>query len=886
MRGPGWNSRARRGWLRRSGRHAPPMIPTALTVARALTVFATGVVLLGTGTLAGTRPAAAATGVTTFTVTTTVDSPLAATATTSCRDSETTPECSLRAAVQAADHLATPVRIDLGGHDYQLTDSGLGSLAVTDPAGIDLVGTGPASTVISVPSGRAYSVVLVTSTSAGTGDLSASKLTLSGGDAKAGGAIDVNSADAAVTLSDVKLSGDKASLGGAIYDAGSVRLTDVRVNRNSAHDGGGVAVVGGKLSMSGGSVSRNTAHNGLGGGIYAKNGSVTLRSVSVTRDDATGSAAGAGGGLYATGSTVSTRSSSFESDQAAASGGGVFLDGTSKLKMNKGSVSSDTVTSSGNGGGIYDAAPSVTLTDVDVSSNSVPNGNYGGGIFAAASATSSPSAPDVLHLSGGDVSTNANGGVFVNGLSGGAVHVTVASASITANTASARYGCGAGVCVNMPVGATDVEITLTGDKVDDNVENGGLDAAGGVQVESAGTGSGATLTMSGDTVTGNTTSSKGGCGGVCVDLLAGSTATADISSSTISSNSAPDGHGGGLQLTAPTTGAPSSIAATLAGDTIASNTSGSPTESAGIGGGMFVSGDVSGSVTGTSFTSNRSLAGPSGSGNGGAVYDTGHGTMSYVTDGFASNYAGGTAASGGAAVLMGGTATFAQSSFTGNTSGKAAGAVYAAAADVSVTGSTFAGNVAGASTTGGAAGTGGAIDVGSGTFSAENVTFNANEALANGSTAGEGGAIFEIGGSTELDYVTIDGNRAGYGAGLFEVSSAALGITLHASIVTQNTSSAGSEDDCSYVMGAKVPSSTGDNVLGQSGCVGAAAPGDVTSISPGLSPLGSNGGSTETMALEAGSPALAIGTLCLATDQRGTARPATACDAGAYELTP
>jgi Right handed beta helix region len=44
-----------------------------------------------------------------------------------------------------------------------------------------------------------------------------------------------------------------------------------------------------------------------------------------------------------------------------------------------------------------------------------------------------------------------------------------------------------------------------------------------------------------------------------------------------------------------------------------------------------------------------------------------------------------------------------------------------------------------------------------------------------------------------------------------------------------------------------------------------------------------NGGTTYTRALQPGSPAIGIGISCPATDQRGNSRPATGCDAGAYE---
>jgi hypothetical protein len=57
-------------------------------------------------------------------------------------------------------------------------------------------------------------------------------------------------------------------------------------------------------------------------------------------------------------------------------------------------------------------------------------------------------------------------------------------------------------------------------------------------------------------------------------------------------------------------------------------------------------------------------------------------------------------------------------------------------------------------------------------------------------------------------------------------------------------------------------------------------------VDPLLGQLGDNGGSTDTMALGAGSPALDFAGACgLTTDQRGLARPSGgACDSGAFEV--
>jgi len=834
---------------------------------------------VGTGAGGGTS-------LTVFTVDSTLDSPLADPLGVTCADKESTPRCSLRAAIQAADNLGAPVRVVLSSTVYRLTDTALGALTVSDPAGVTLVGSGTGATVVSVPPGAHYGAVVVNGATSAGASLAVADLTISGGNAGAGGAVAVDTANAAALIEHVTLSGNAGSLGGALYDAGSVQLYDDTISGNRGVDGAGVAVVNGQLSVSGGAIDGNIADLGFGGGLYAKDATVTMSAVSVASNLATSAdGAAAGGGVYALGSTVEMTSTSLTENSVSGVGGGIYAGAGTNLQMTGGSVSRNTVTSTGGGGGgLFIAAPTVQLANVAVISNSVPDGSYGGGIADAPDSDGAVSPSARLDVSGGSLSGNSNGGLFVNGIATGPMYVRVSGADLVSNTADAAYDCGAAICVNMPANTSPLETVLTDDRIEGNLESGGIDAAGGVQAESSAAGSHATLVMSSDVVTGNTTSSQGGAGGVAVDLLAASSAFVDIASSTVSDNSAPDGHGGGIQLTTLATGTPTSILAQLTGDTLDSNTSGSASAAAGIGGALFASGDISAALASTSFGSNDALEGPTVSGNGGAVYYTGTGSLELSGDTFAMNEAEGPGASGGAAVLLGGTSYFTDCSFSGNAAGEHGGALYVKESATSVTASTLAGNVAGSSQAGGAAGTGGAVDLASGAFTALNVTFSGNEAATNGTSAGEGGAIFEIEGSGSLDFVTIDGNVAGYGGGLFEVGSSALGFVLHGSILSGNSSPSGTEGDCEYVMGAVTPSSAGGNLLGQAGCVAVEVGGDAISTSPGLSALAMNGGATETMALEPGSPALAIATGCPATDQRGVARPLTACDAGAYEM--
>jgi hypothetical protein len=75
--------------------------------------------------------------------------------------------------------------------------------------------------------------------------------------------------------------------------------------------------------------------------------------------------------------------------------------------------------------------------------------------------------------------------------------------------------------------------------------------------------------------------------------------------------------------------------------------------------------------------------------------------------------------------------------------------------------------------------------------------------------------------------------------------------------------------------------SIGTNLDSDSSC-----PGFTIHRPPNLGPLADNGGPTHTRAILPGSPALDVGTSCLARDQRGLPRPGSAadpCDLGAFE---
>jgi len=177
---------------------------------------------------------------------------------------------------------------------------------------------------------------------------------------------------------------------------------------------------------------------------------------------------------------------------------------------------------------------------------------------------------------------------------------------------------------------------------------------------------------------------------------------------------------------------------------------------------------------------------------------------------------------------------------------------------------------------------GGAIDVSPGvgsTLSITNSTFRGNVRIGGG---GNGSAIAVTGvaagtitNSTFADNGGAPGTIAVYG------TSTPTRLTLANTIVTNMVG--GSQPNCA-VFGIGNAIDDGGHNLQWGGSVAQSCGAAIPEADPLLLALADNGGFSQTMALQAGSPAIDAGSGCPAVDQRGVARPAgVACDIGAYE---
>ncbi len=190
---------------------------------------------------------------------------------------------------------------------------------------------------------------------------------------------------------------------------------------------------------------------------------------------------------------------------------------------------------------------------------------------------------------------------------------------------------------------------------------------------------------------------------------------------------------------------------------------------------------------------------------------------------------------------------------------------------------------------------GGGIFVGGGSLNITNSTITGNGSASNDLEGGGidvGDADFPTGGGTvSIVDSTITGNIATYGGGIvWNGSSGQFG--LRDTILAANTASGAGAD--AYNYGGSF-TDNGGNLIGIAGTgsyntgftAGTTQTGTLSEpLNPALGPLASNGGPTQTLALQSGSPAIGAGAAVngITTDQRGFPRPGgSAPDVGAFE---
>ena len=702
------------------------------------------------------------------------------------------------------------------------------------------------------------------------------------------------------SVSGLTLAHGSASSGGAITNVGTLTIANATLSSNLASTSGGGINNSGTLTLINSTISSNSA-SGLGGGI-SNSGAVTLIDSTISSNSASGS----GGGISNSG-TMTVIGCTISGDSASAPGGGVFNSGT--MTLSGSTVSSNTTSGYDGFGGGIDNTKSLSLISCTVVGNTA---NSGGGIENYGA----------MVLTGSTIAGNTARGFGTGGGIDNIGTATVNNTTLSGNTASIGggvYDFGAAIAPFPTVTLDNCTVagnssTFGGGIGDSNVNsvvtlnntivamNTGGDISGDVSgqsnlVDNAGTAGGLKNGVNGNLVGMNAKLGDLAWNGGPVQtraLLIGSPAIDAGDNSLVpvgvvtDARGAPRLKGPKVDIGAFESGAWSITVTTLDDSGASSGLSlrGAINEVNTIDplGGVTIhfAAGLTGTLTLTqgmlpAVAGNLAIIGPGASllsidaaGNSGilsinagvvvslAGLTFANGTASISPGGAVTTDAGGAIANHGTLVISG-------CALSGN---KAMfGGAIASSGPLNMVNSTLSGNSASVE--------GGAV------YSTGSVTLS-NCTISGNTASSEGGGIYRSGysqaGTTlALAGCTISGNSAPLAGGI-----AGHNVTMNNTIVA-NSGSGG--DIWGIVSG-------GNNLIDDAGSAGGLAngvDGNLLGVDPKLGALAYNGGSTETMALLAGSPAIDKGSNSaippfLITDQRGAPRAkGSRVDIGAFE---
>ena len=188
-----------------------------------------------------------------------------------------------------------------------------------------------------------------------------------------------------LTLENLVITGGNASIGGGIYNNGTVTITSGTISSCTAtYCGGGVYVDS--------------------GGTFKMSGTAKITGCTVT---STGTSDG-GGGIYNEGGNVEIAGGTISGCTAGRSGGGICVHSNGILTMTGGSISGNGNTDMTYGGGVYVNGGTFTMTNGTISGNSA---QMGAGVRLYQTFTK-------FDMSGGEITGNTatkyGGGVYVN----------------------------------------------------------------------------------------------------------------------------------------------------------------------------------------------------------------------------------------------------------------------------------------------------------------------------------------------------------------------------------------------------------------------------------------------------------------------------------------
>lgn len=290
-----------------------------------------------------------------------------------------------------------------------------------------------------------------------------------------------------VEIQGLKINQGRTSLGGSIFNAETLAVTNTLISGNTANERGGGIYNSGNLVLTNSTISDNIAELYAGGGINNdRGGTVILNNSTISGN--TAAQFGDGGGIYNFLGSVGVINSIIANNRSVNSGGGIDSYSYDDFTVINSTISNNT---SSSGGGIGLRGGSLTVTNSTISDN-VANFSSGGAILNSGTLTMTNST-----ISGNKAIDDGGG------ISNRFGHLILTNSTITNNTASHGGGL---FNFSIPVEVGNTIIALNLDNFNDSPDISG------------------SFTSKGSNLIGNSIGGRGFTNGVNGDLVGTSTA--------------------------------------------------------------------------------------------------------------------------------------------------------------------------------------------------------------------------------------------------------------------------------------------------------------------------------------------------------------------------
>jgi hypothetical protein len=384
----------------------------------------------------------------------------------------------------------------------------------------DVTITGPGAANLTISGNNSVGIFYTSSppSPAPANNVSISGLTLTKGKAKYGGAIhsvrDNLTVSNCVITNNVTTSANYAAGGGIDQYNGSLTIQSCTISKNGSYGrysgGGGIYQLKGSLSIQNNTtISGNYSKYSSGGGVGFKNTTaVTIQNSTISNSYARNR----GGGIYGKGGSLTLDGTTVTKNSSNSAGAGAYLYNVSTTMQNKSYILYNS-TYGNSGGGIAHNYGTLSILNSKISGNYGRSGGGGADVKNTASVTITGST-----VSGNKAPSGRGGGLFLTNTAS-----TIVSSTITGNTA--KFGGG--------IDQYNGTISIQKSNVYTNTASGAGSHGGAIYLY------GTTLTVTGSTISKNTSGSGGGAAFV-------KNTTATIQDSSISTNGG--SYGGGLYL--------------------------------------------------------------------------------------------------------------------------------------------------------------------------------------------------------------------------------------------------------------------------------------------------------------------------------------------------